>query len=1194
MGFFDLINPFSYVTPVHADDAETEEAAAVIVSESVDEPAKEDVSKVQFVASDPVEEESTDEETEAEEEDDTVEEEEEEDAVDPADKIKEECGETLHCRSLKHHLEECAARVEDGSKESCAEEFLHFLHCVDKCAVPQIFAKFNRLTTGSAPLFAAMVRPPLSRSFAGRRFLAAATTMRYYVPGVGPVIKRLVNGKLLMSLLSSIFSIARAGLRLPVMLLTSAIASLAYIEYKLSQMNAPDWVTGGLGQARGWLEGLHIPDWLRIASSDSEKDRAEVDKAVGSRDSWGTGVGSSGSGYNDPVSGGGGSPSPVPPPTGGYYTSPDPNPSSQEVEYREQPSAQQQTPRRDSPSDNNELMELTKRLLEIQTILKTVKPSESADDNGDEVRHSSALQLPSIVVIGSQSSGKSSVLEAIVGQEFLPKGSNMVTRRPIELTLINTPEATEEYGEFPQLGLGRIDDFRHIQRTLHDLNMAVPETECVSDKPIELRIYSPHVPDLRLVDLPGYIQVVNRKQPPVLRQKIRDLCEGYLRQPNIILAVCAADVDLANSEALKASRRNDPMGTRTIGVITKVDMAEPDMAVHMLTQNDYPLHLGYIGVVCKPVKEKAGRTSHEILLSESQYFGRHAEFQQPGLQVGVGTLRRKLVRVLEESMRRSLSSLVDAVRSELEETRYQIKVQYNDERVSPESYMAESLDSLKQRFKAFQQQFGKPQLRAEVQRWLESRVMDVCAELYWSNPAIGELSNHVTRSRAAGWLADIRTKSAQVATTAANIVSELLAADTAKEQKGPQLNRVSIGEPTARQSSSASGGKGKGSNNGQAPSEWGDEDDAYWDHQLDRASALLTKSGVGRWTTQMVVDLLMNNVTSMIDAEPFVHHPETREMVLSFSQAILRSKYHSTVDQVENTIKPFKYEVEVEQHEWAKAQKRSGALIENEIRLCRQALTKLRSSTPKKQLQQAMQFVAMADKRGLDPIAVQVELARRNAEHSTTSPEQPLKPETSAAEPATQIPAQSTSGNGESDNDALDDIHYAQYSPRLLRRAQQVLMIQDRLSILHLRRKALSSSTCGAVENKRLCPEIFLDVVAEKLAYNAVMFINFELLQDFFFQFPRELDSNLYYGKSAQQIRDFASQNPRIGKQLVLLERRMRLELVMSRLQDLVRQQVATETGGHGRRSVATQTRDSPFSSIRSNSDNSRRSYSGF
>ncbi|KAJ2749586.1 mitochondrial dynamin GTPase Msp1, partial [Coemansia nantahalensis] len=306
-------------------------------------------------------------------------------------------------------------------------------------------------------------------------------------------------------------------------------------------------------------------------------------------------------------------------------------------------------------------------------------------------------------------------------------------------------------------------------RTLYDLNMSVSEAECVSDKPIELRIYSPHVPDLRLVDLPGYIQVVNRKQPPALRQRIRDLCETYLRQPNIILAVCAADVDLANSEALKASRRNDPLGVRTIGVITKVDMAEPADAVHMLTQNDYPLHLGYIGVVCRPVREKAGRGPHEVVLSEAQYFGRHPEFQQPRVQIGVGTLRQKLVAVLEESMRQSLSSLVDAVRSELEETRYQIKVQYNDERVSPESYMAESLDVLKQRFKAFQQQFGKPQLRAEVQRWLESQVMNVCAELYWSHPAARELSSHVTRSRAAGLWADASARVSQAAAAASSV-----------------------------------------------------------------------------------------------------------------------------------------------------------------------------------------------------------------------------------------------------------------------------------------------------------------------------------------------------------------------------------------------------------------------------------------
>jgi GTP-binding protein EngB required for normal cell division len=185
---------------------------------------------------------------------------------------------------------------------------------------------------------------------------------------------------------------------------------------------------------------------------------------------------------------------------------------------------------------DNHLMGLTKKLIEIRNLLKNVETDSS-------------IKLPSIVVIGSQSSGKSSVLEAIVGHEFLPKGSNMVTRRPIELTLINTVGG-DEYSEFPQLKLGKICSFSKVQKTLTDLNLAVSDEECVSDSPIELKIYSPNIPDLTLVDLPGYIQVVNKNQPTLLKEKISELCEKYIQKPNIILAVCAADVDLANSEGM--------------------------------------------------------------------------------------------------------------------------------------------------------------------------------------------------------------------------------------------------------------------------------------------------------------------------------------------------------------------------------------------------------------------------------------------------------------------------------------------------------------------------------------------------------------------------------------------------------------------------------------------------------------------
>ena len=164
---------------------------------------------------------------------------------------------------------------------------------------------------------------------------------------------------------------------------------------------------------------------------------------------------------------------------------------------------------------DDQMMLLTKKMIEIRNILQ-------------KVGKGGALTLPSIVVIGSQSSGKSSVLEAVVGHEFLPKGSNMVTRRPIELTLINTPESTVEYGEFPQLGLGKIHDFHQVQRTLTDLNMAVPEADCVSDDPIQLNIYSPNVPDLSLIDLPGYIQLSGKDQPEELKAKIAALCEKYI------------------------------------------------------------------------------------------------------------------------------------------------------------------------------------------------------------------------------------------------------------------------------------------------------------------------------------------------------------------------------------------------------------------------------------------------------------------------------------------------------------------------------------------------------------------------------------------------------------------------------------------------------------------------------------------
>lgn len=279
----------------------------------------------------------------------------------------------------------------------------------------------------------------------------------------------------------------------------------------------------------------------------------------------------------------------------------------------------------------------------------------------------------------------------------------MVTRRPIELTLIHTPPnaassstTPAEYGVFPNLpGLGKITSFSTIQKTLTDLNLSVPAEMAVSDDPIHLQIHSPHVPDLTLIDLPGYIQISSMDQPEQLKDKISSLCDKYIREPNIILAVCAADVDLANSPALRASRRVDPLGNRTIGVVTKMDLVKPDHGAQIIRGERYPLHLGYVGVVCKAPPSgvsgvirsirggEANNVTNAVIKREEEFFGGDNARYFPNAQrrvgekrllVGTDTLRRQLMEVLETSMAGSLNGITNAVQLELEEASYQFKV----------------------------------------------------------------------------------------------------------------------------------------------------------------------------------------------------------------------------------------------------------------------------------------------------------------------------------------------------------------------------------------------------------------------------------------------------------------------------------------------------------------------------------------
>lgn len=527
----------------------------------------------------------------------------------------------------------------------------------------------------------------------------------------------------------------------------------------------------------------------------------------------------------------------------------------------------------DTAARDDQMMMLTKKMIEIRSLLQTVGQSDT-------------LTLPSIVVIGSQSSGKSSVLEAIVGHEFLPKGSNMVTRRPIELTLVNSPKAHAEYAEFPALGLGKITDFSQVQKTLTDLNLAVPVEDCVSDDPIQLKIFSPHVPDLSLIDLPGYIQVTSHDQPPELKEKISQLCDKYIQPPNVILAISAADVDLANSTSLRASRRVDPRGERTIGVITKMDLVDPARGASILTDKNYPLRLGYVGVICRlpPQSGLFSRGSAPLTTAltrhESAYFSSHPTYFDPnnptpsGVTVGTPALRKKLMTTLETSMSASLATTAQAIRQELDEATYEFKVQYNERPLSAETYLAESVDAFKHDFRSFAESFGRREVQALLKHELDQQVLNLLAQRYWNRPV-----------------------------------------ETLEPSVEPGQSAI---ETLASLPKST--------------------DDELWRIKLDASVASLTKLGIGRLATTVVASNLADQITSLISSSSFAGSPFARSAITDASAGILRDLSYDTSDELEICLKPYKFRIDLSESDWSTGRENIAAALRSELRDCESAL----------------------------------------------------------------------------------------------------------------------------------------------------------------------------------------------------------------------------------------------------------------
>ncbi|XP_017281143.1 dynamin-2 isoform X3 [Kryptolebias marmoratus] len=287
-------------------------------------------------------------------------------------------------------------------------------------------------------------------------------------------------------------------------------------------------------------------------------------------------------------------------------------------------------------------------------------------DAFSSIGQSCNLDLPQIAVVGGQSAGKSSVLENFVGRDFLPRGSGIVTRRPLILQLVNSKA---EYAEFLHCKGRKFVDFDEVRMEIEaETDRLTGSNKGISPIPINLRVYSPHVLNLTLIDLPGMTKVAVGDQPPDIEHQIRDMLLQFITKEScLILAVTPANTDLANSDALKIAKEVDPQGLRTIGVITKLDLMDEGTDARDILENKLlPLRRGYIGVVNRSQKDIDGKKDiRAALAAERKFFLSHPAYRHLAERMGTAHLQKTLNQQLTNHIRDTLPGLRSKLQSQL-------------------------------------------------------------------------------------------------------------------------------------------------------------------------------------------------------------------------------------------------------------------------------------------------------------------------------------------------------------------------------------------------------------------------------------------------------------------------------------------------------------------------------------------------
>jgi dynamin 1-like protein len=330
-----------------------------------------------------------------------------------------------------------------------------------------------------------------------------------------------------------------------------------------------------------------------------------------------------------------------------------------------------------SSKESFEVLSQEKEILRIGNILNSIFLNRNE------------IEIPHMVVVGSQSSGKSSILNSILGMDILPTGTNMVTRCPIQLELIQSKtEVKACFGTYEATTWTPIKDvqIRYPNPTIEQRNDILNTIQEITQKnagsnmnisfiPIHIRIYSPNIPNLSLIDLPGLTMVActDQGQPKNIKEQIRQLIGKYIEpKSSIILAVMPARPDIEADIALDLIKEYDPNGERTIGILTKVDLMNDGTDITNLldgrVSKDLQLSYGYYAIRNRNKVEMETKTVMDGLQLEYEWFSKHPVYNQMKYKehLGIPYLCKNLSTILVRALKKSFPSILQNINHSLD------------------------------------------------------------------------------------------------------------------------------------------------------------------------------------------------------------------------------------------------------------------------------------------------------------------------------------------------------------------------------------------------------------------------------------------------------------------------------------------------------------------------------------------------